>query len=487
MTTDAAQPIKEPESPDSDNNPIIDDDSSEDGVRYFKARRRFLNVWTLIGSIVILAVIIYLMGILSIPIGIIIWTAVFVFVLRGPVNWLEKRGINRVLGTTLAYVLLAVVAGALGLLLFSPAFGLGEQFKDLVDSVPGYVEQLTQWYNQAYDRYAHFFQDDTVRNWLNQISSSLGTWASDTAKASAEGLVTIGGGVANIFLVVGFALVVAFWLLMDLPRLGRELKRLIGDKHKEDAQMLYLTLTRVMGGYIKATILQCLLIGLGCAIAYTIIGIPSAAALGGIAGVLNIIPVIGPWLGGGVAALVGVFISPWIALITVVVTILIQQFVYTFVSPKLMADSVDVHPAMVFIALFAGSALGGAMGGLMGSLLGMLASIPAVAAAKAIFVYYFEKKTGRRIVSEDGVFFKGSHKNDPITEIASVGKTAHQKQAGQTKRTLWQRLLRTNTPKTETKEDERIANTEKEENSEMQEETSSAADAKKQGELPKEG
>ena len=58
-----------------------------------------------------------------------------------------------------------------------------------------------------------------------------------------------------------------------------------------------------------------------------------------------------------------IFISPWAALFALVGTIAIQQVVYTFVSPKIMANSVDVHPALTIIALMAGSAIGGAMSG----------------------------------------------------------------------------------------------------------------------------
>jgi hypothetical protein len=73
-----------------------------------------------------------------------------------------------------------------------------------------------------------------------------------------------------------------------------------------------------------------------------------------------------------------------------------------------MANSVDIHPALVILALMTGSGIGFAMSGFMGSFVGMLLSIPAVAAIKSIFVYYFEKKTGRVIVAKDGVIFKGN-------------------------------------------------------------------------------
>ena len=145
-----------------------------------------------------------------------------------------------------------------------------------------------------------------------------------------------------------------------------------------------------------------------CGAGFWVIGIPNAAALGLITGVMNIIPVVGPWIGGAAAAVVGLFVSPWAAVLALVLTIFVQQFVYTFISPKIMSDSVDVHPALVIVALFVGSAVGGAMAGLIGSVVGMLLSIPFAAIAKSVFVFYYEKRTGRQVVAEDGVFFKGT-------------------------------------------------------------------------------
>ena len=355
-----------------------------------KARRRFLNVWTIVGAIALTWVVVQLLNILSVPVAIVIWTTIIVFVLRGTVNKLEEIGINRTVGT------------------FSPGVGMNTQFANLIENVPVYVQGISDWANDIYARYAYMLEDESVRAFVADVQASAMEWAGDFAKNSASGAIAFGTGLANAFMAIGFALVVAFWILMQLPQLGRECKRLVGDAHAEDLEMLHITFTRVMGGYIKGTLLQCAIIGVACGILFAVLGIPNSMALGGITGILNIIPIIGPWLGGGLAAIVGIFVSPLVAVIAILGTIVIQQFVYTFISPKIMSDSVDIHPALTLIALMAGSALGGAMGGLPGSLVGMLASIPAVAVAKSVFVYYFEKRTGRRLVSKDGVFFLGT-------------------------------------------------------------------------------
>lgn len=373
-----------------------------------KARRRFLNVWTIVGAIALTWVVVQLLNILSVPVAIVIWTTIIVFVLRGTVNKLEEIGINRTVGTAIGYVIMFAVLALVAFLLFSPGVGMNTQFANLIENVPVYVQGISDWANDMYARYAYMLEDESVRAFVTDVQASAMDWAGDFAKNSASGAIAFGAGLANAFMAIGFALVVAFWILMQLPQLGRECKRLVGDAHAEDLEMLHITFTRVMGGYIKGTLLQCAIIGVACGILFAVLGIPNSMALGGITGILNIIPIIGPWLGGGLAAIVGIFVSPLVAVIAILGTIVIQQFVYTFISPKIMSDSVDIHPALTLIALMAGSALGGAMGGLPGSLVGMLASIPAVAVAKSVFVYYFEKRTGRRLVSKDGVFFLGT-------------------------------------------------------------------------------
>ena len=373
-----------------------------------KARRRFLNVWTVVGAIALTWVVVQLLNILSVPVAIVIWTTIIVFVLRGTVNKLEEIGINRTVGTAIGYVIMFAVLALVAFLLFSPGVGMNTQFANLIENVPVYVQGISDWANDMYARYAYMLEDESVRAFVTDVQASAMDWAGDFAKNSASGAIAFGTGLANALMAIGFALVVAFWILMQLPQLGRECRRLVGDAHAEDLEMLHITFTRVMGGYIKGTLLQCAIIGVACGILFAVLGIPNSMALGGITGILNIIPIIGPWLGGGLAAIVGIFVSPLVAVIAILGTIVIQQFVYTFISPKIMSDSVDIHPALTLIALMAGSALGGAMGGLSGSLVGMLASIPAVAVAKSVFVYYFEKRTGRRLVSKDGVFFLGT-------------------------------------------------------------------------------
>lgn len=413
--------------------------NEENETRLDKARRRLVVVWTWVGSILLLAAALYVANLLSVAIGIIVWTIVFVFVLRGPVNFLERHGVNRMLGTVIAYVVFVALLAFIVFIMFSPTFGIDAQFEELMKGIPTYVEAFRTWATDFYEQHSDLLQNATVKNWVDSTTEALGQWLQGFASAGASGVVAVGTSLANIFVCIGFALVVAFWMLVELPNLGREANRVIGEKYRADAEMLHLTVTRVMGGYLRTTIIQCTIIGALCGVLFAILGVPSPAAFGVITGILNIIPIVGPWLGGALAFVASVVESPLTGIIALIGTIVIQQLIYTFLSPKLMGDSVDIHPALTFIALMAGSGIGTAMGGMVGALVGTLLSIPFVAMAKSVFVYYFEKRTGRRIVAEDGVFFKGATSTDdevnPMADATAPGTmpTASSGNAGMVK------------------------------------------------------
>ena len=139
--------------------------------------------------------------------------------------------------------------------------------------------------------------------------------------------------------------------------------------------------------------------------------------MGVLTGLLHLVPVIGPAISSAMAALIALFVSPMMAIWTLVWTMVAQNVTDNVISPKVMQNSVQVHPAMSLTALVVGSALLGPIG--------MVIAIPLSAAIKGVFVFYFETDTGRQLVSYEGALFQGTpfHNADgsPVPAFDALG------------------------------------------------------------------
>ncbi|MGN0261426.1 MAG: AI-2E family transporter [Eggerthellaceae bacterium] len=375
-------------------------------VRSLQWRLALYVVWTLIGVSILVYFSGNMLGVLSIPVGIIVWTTILVFTLRGAVEKLCDRNISRAVAVSLAFVLLFVVI-ALVVLLVKPLVAGGGGLDDFMSDVSSSVAVVQTYVEKLYSDYPQIFSDPTVMAWIESSLGSVVAYAEKAVSGLAQNMVSFAGFTMNSLMCIMFSLVASFWLLLEMPRMHGELQRLFGEKFSEDLGFLGTTFSRVLGGFIKGMAVQCAVIGVGCGLAYTLIGFPNAPIYAIIVAACNILPVLGQWVGVAVIAFVCLFTDTMTAILMIVATLVIQRIVYMLIYPKIMADSVDVHPVLVIISMMVGYALGGTLSGLVGSLVGILVSIPLAAVAKAMFVYYFEKKTGRHLVAEDGVFFKG--------------------------------------------------------------------------------
>ena len=372
-------------------------------------------VWTIFG----VGALVYFaggaIGILAVPLGIVVWTAIFVFTLRGPVNKMADAGLPRILAVAIAFIVLIVCVVVL-IMLVLRVLNVGDQIMDMMSGFGSYMQSLQDYYYSLESAYPAVFSDPAVVSIMESAMDSLNNIGESAISALAESVISLTGFAVNTIMCLLFALVVSFWLLLELPRLGDEINRLLGEGHAETVDFLNETFSRVLGGYIKGMVLQCGIIMVGCGICFYFIGVPSWAALAFLVGLCNVLPVLGQWIGMLLVLVLCLFGDPVTAVLALIAAFVVQRIVYTAIYPKIMADSVDVHPVLIIIAMMIGYALGGHMDGLIGGFLGIIIAIPLAAVAKAIFVYYFERKTGRHLVAEDGVFFKGTPNEDIVPD-----------------------------------------------------------------------
>lgn len=282
-------------------------------------------------------------------------------VIRPAVAWLHQRGLPRITGIILVYLLLlALLIGFLLLLL--PL--IVEQGTTITAAMPGYYQTLREWMvnypNQFVVRLSEFLPA-TVPSLNPRTTQQTG----QEVMASAEQALGYVTSAAKVIFTTIVILVLAFNWTFDGPRTIQSFLLLIPQNRRESIGELISAMETKVGFYIAGQGILCLVIGILALAAYVLIGLPNALVLALVAGLLEVVPMVGPLLGAIPAALVALSIGPDKLVWVIVATVVIQQLENSLLVPRVMSKAVGVNPFVTLLALFAFSSLFGIAGALM--------------------------------------------------------------------------------------------------------------------------
>ena len=367
--------------------------------RYEKWRLRAVVAWALVGAAVVFLLAVRGLAVVGQAVELLLVGTIVGFVCSPLTNWLEDRRVPR--GVAALLSLLVVVAA----IVFVVALFMGPFLRELMSllrSVPSYVTQV----QDALENFWKTFGSaeggnvqNTVTAAVNVLTSAGSQIASDLARQLSSGLVTSITDFAGHLVTIFLAMILAYWFALDYPRIMRELAVIAGPDYDESLVLALAVLSRSVGGYMRGTLITSLANGLMVAAGLALVDHTYAGLLGIATFVLHFVPVVGPMLSSVSAVLLGLFVSPVTAFWTLVITVVAQNVTDNVLSPLVMRSAVKIHPALSLVGIVVGGALGGAVG--------MVLAVPLTAAAKGLFVYFFESRTHRQLVSSGGAFFGG--------------------------------------------------------------------------------
>jgi predicted PurR-regulated permease PerM len=291
-------------------------------------------------------------------------------VIRPAVTWLHHRGLPRMAGVILVFLMgLALFIGFM-LLLFPIII---EEGTAIASAVPGYYQSLREWMvnipNQWVVRLSVFLPG-TLPNLVPGLQTGPQMLAS---AGQAMGYVAMA---ANVIFTATAILLLAFHWTLDGPRTIQVLTRLIPISQRTNIGELVSAIETKVGYYVAGQGVLCLVMGLVSLVAYAIIGLPNVLVLGLLAAVGEAIPLVGPLVGAVPAALMALSIGPG----KLVITIILHQTENYLLAPRIMRKAVGVNPFVSLLAFFA-------FGSLLG-LGGVLLAIPMAAIIQLILDRY---------------------------------------------------------------------------------------------------
>jgi len=280
-------------------------------------------------------------------------------VIRPIVHWLYRRGLPKVAGVLLVYVLLLILFIGFIILLFPLVFDQGAA---IIKMVPDYYQNLRSWIGDSPN---HLIAS------LNQFLPSVipgfeavYQTAPEQLASAEQALVYVATASKYVFYTIVILLFAFYWTL-DGPRTIHSLILMLPKAHRESIAGLINAMETKVGYFIAGQGVLCLVIGVLALIAYLIIGLPNALVLALVAGALEAVPMIGPTLGAIPAGLIALSISPSKLIWVVVATVIIQVLENNFLVPRIMRKAVGVNPFVSLLAIFAFSSLFGIAGALM--------------------------------------------------------------------------------------------------------------------------
>ena len=315
------------------------------------------------------------LSVLFAPIAIAI---VVVYLLNPLVSMLERRGFRRGFAVALIYLLfLAVVSTALAFLI--PV--IVRQLSNFIEQVPTYGDTIVTTVNG-------FLEDRGLEARIafdaDQVEQLI-TENRDTIFSFIGGVRTVAGQVLHILVSIVIGVILSIYLLLDLPKIGQWFRRAIPERQAQDVTEVLEKVNVAVGGFFRGQLLVALFVGVASAIGLSIIKLDFAILIGIIAGIFNLIPLIGPFLAAIPAVTLGLLSgTPSRALWAALVLLIVQQIDNHVVSPNVMGRTVRLHPVTVMLALLAGATIAG--------IFGMLIVIPAVAATKIVAIYLWERR-----------------------------------------------------------------------------------------------
>lgn len=297
------------------------------------------------------------------------------------VSWLERRGLPRWGGVALAVFTLLLLLGGISFLASQVVTELSLLAQNLPEVVR-FIETLPARLGRALPESLSELLErniDAVNALLETAGQTVIVWLETNSQWLLQGVASLVGGVFQL----GVVLILTTYLLYRFPHFTKSFIRVFPPRNQAFAQDMSQNVDTVVGSYLRAQVLIALSVGASIWLGLVLLGVPLAAVLGVIAGLFNLVPLLGPII-AGVPALLLALTQGWLTTLgTLLLFVAINQLDGNVVSPWVFSQTTRVHPVTVIVAIATGLTLFGLWGAFL--------AVPVAALLKLFYRDYYQQ------------------------------------------------------------------------------------------------
>ncbi|HWL65117.1 MAG TPA: AI-2E family transporter [Actinomycetota bacterium] len=355
-----------------------------------RLRRAGVGAWSIIGILVLTAITVWLLFKVRVIFPPLVLALLIIYLLNPFVNRLEERKVPRTVGAVLCYVVVGLIITLVGTIV---APFLSRQVQNFSARAPelqlSLIHTVEAFGNSVEDRFGIHLETSEVScllgaDEIDEVQSPTTARCDEVTEALREEVLDrtdrateFAGSIFEVLLIFILAPLLALYLLIDLPHLQRDIVNLAPEHLRDELSDLGSKVGRAVGGFFRGQLLVALLVGIMSSFGFWAVGLDFWLPIGAIAGFTNLIPLVGPFIGGSLGFLVGTITEDIrVGLLAALVALIVQQIDNHVISPNVMRRTVQLHPVTVMLSLLAGGTLAGFWG--------VLLAVPGVAVAKLL-------------------------------------------------------------------------------------------------------
>lgn len=303
------------------------------------------------------------------------------YIINPLVVYFEKKGFKRIVALIIVYVL---IIGLFAILLGIVIPKTVTELKNLIQALPNIVDQTQEQISRFMD---NMFKDNAIlrdnklldelgdnfdknfKEFISKIQTSFFTWLSNLADRAPNYF----SSMLRIILVP----VVSFYILLDKEKLIGKTKNAIPKKYKTETLALFRDIDETLTEFVRGRLLMAVFVGILTGVILLILKVDFAIVVGIVTAVADIVPYIGPFIGFIPAVILASIQSPLKGLWVAIIFVLIQWAENNIIGPKILGESVGLHPLVILLSLIIGGGVAGVAG--------MIFSVPILATFKVVF------------------------------------------------------------------------------------------------------
>ena len=295
------------------------------------------------------------------------------------VTRMEKKKIPRALGTLIVYAVFLLVI-LLFIRFLIPL--IYEQLQVLIGNLPSIFRELESFINGIFSKFGNIqgVDIDGIKNSiLNTITASLNGFMT----SAPSFIMNFAGGLFSSIVTICFGLVIGIYMLIDFDSINGHLLQLLPKKNRFEASLLITNISTEVRKSVNGTLLVATMVFICDSIGFWIVGLQAPLLFGLLCGITDIIPYVGPYIGGAVAVIIGFAQSPLTGFLTLIVAVIVQLIENNILQPIIMSKTMKLHPVTIIVGLLIFEHFFG--------IIGMILATPCIALGKVVWKFFKEK------------------------------------------------------------------------------------------------